>query len=168
MDKKRFYICPNRSSVLFLMLAFTLAAIELFTSPGCRHKRQYNTSELPAGLPAIVNAWQLIDDSAGKTITLTVNSSGTVYGFGGVNNFNGKLKESFRNGKFEFDGAVAATMKYAHGIDRERKFFQILNNIDSWQVNKNGELELCSQGKTLVRFNRLTVTSIEYSKIVNQ
>ena len=151
--------------VLFLVLIFTIAAIELFSLPGCcctPTEKAPKTAKQPLEKPAaIINAWQLIDNTEGEPITLTVTSSGTIYGFGGVNNYNGRLKASFPNGEFEFDGAMAATMKYAHGIQRESKFFQLLNKADSWQVNNAGQLELYSHGKIVAKFLKLAVTSNE-------
>ena len=86
--------------------------------------------------------------------TLTVDSRGKVNGFGGVNYYNGQLRDTFTNGSFQFDGAVAATMRYGRGINQERDFFQKLNQIDSWQVNADGVLELRAKGKVILKFAR--------------
>ena len=103
---------------------------------------------------ALVNAWQLIDQSDGKPITLTVTESGAFYGYGGVNNYNGSLHDSFKNGSFVINGTVAATMKYAHGIRRETLFFQQLNQVDSWVVNNECILELRKDDQVILRFMR--------------
>ena len=140
---------------LFAVLIFTLSFIGTIAVSGCcmPEKTVNKTIKNPAkSQAALVNTWQLIDRSDGKPITLTVTENGTFYGSGGVNTYNGKLKASFKNGNFEFDGAVAATMKYGHGIQREGKFFQLLNKADSWQVNNAGQLELYCQGKVIAKF----------------
>ena len=96
----------------------------------------------------------MAEGEALEPITLTVDSRGKVNGFGGVNYYNGQLRDTFANGSFQFDGAVAATMRYGRGINQERDFFQKLNQIDSWQVNADGVLELRAKGKVILKFAR--------------
>lgn len=147
----------NNGRLLFSLLIFKLAFIAMLAVSGCcmPEEKVNKTIKNPVEPQvALVNAWQLIDQSDGKPITLTVTESGAFYGYGGVNNYNGSLHDSFKNGSFVINGTVAATMKYAHGIRRETLFFQQLNQVDSWVVNNECILELRKDDQVILRFMR--------------
>jgi heat shock protein HslJ len=147
---------PN--SVLFILLATTLIAIELCAFPGCRSQKTLSPTPEKAAAPApapqaaIIGSWELSGEKTVKPITLTVTATGEIYGSGGVNNYNGSLRNSFKSGKFVINGTFVATMKYAHGIQRETLFFHQLNQVDSWVVNNERVLELRKDGQVILRF----------------
>ena len=134
-----------------LLIAFSALMI-IVTATGCCCFQRYAADTVCAN--TIIGSWELPGKGLTEPITLTVDSRGKVNGFGGVNYYNGQLRDTFANGSFQFDGAVAATMRYGRGINQERDFFQKLNQIDSWQVNADGVLELRAKGKVILKFAR--------------
>ena len=134
-----------------LLIAFSALMI-IVTATGCCNFKQ--SAATAVRQDTLAGSWDLLGKDLINPITLTVDSRGKVNGFGGVNYYNGQLRDTFANGSFQFDGAVAATMRYGRGINQERDFFQKLNQIDSWQVNADGVLELRAKGKVILKFAR--------------
>ena len=131
------------------LIAIFILTIIVMTSGCCSFQRSAADTVCAN---TIIGSWELPGKDLTEPITLTVDSRGKVNGFGGVNYYNGQLRDTFANGSFQFDGAVAATMRYGRGINQERDFFQKLNQIDSWQVNADGILELRAKGKIILKF----------------
>ena len=138
-----------------VIILFTIG--ELATDFGCIRSRikekdsRAVTQTVPqVNLNSIIGQWQLIQPveyAVGQT--LNVDQAGNISGFSGVNNYQGKLTDSFRQNAFAFDGAVAVTMRMGENMAQESAFLSMLNQVNSWRINKSNQLEL-KNGDTLL------------------
>lgn len=123
LKRKLFFI----GSVLILLVAF------IDFSGGCKSNPVTQSAMLDQ-LKVTDTVWQLVypTEYAVKQ-TLKVSDSGDIAGFSGVNNYQGKLQSDFHNGRFQFDGAVAVTMKMGENMAQESAFLQLLNQAEKWR-----------------------------------
>ena len=101
-------------------------------------------------------SWIRINSPSRAPATLIVTNDGNFYGFGGVNRYRGKLALPFDNGRFSLQSPPATTRMFSPELEHESKYIALLQKADSWQVNKEGNLELLEKGKVLITFRRQT------------
>ena len=115
---------------------------------------------------SLVGAWVLKNSGVKTPPTLYVAKNGRFYGYGGVNRYFGKLSLPFEDGQFKIHSTPGVTMMFGPGLDKEQKFLQNLITADRWQINRDGELQLCKNNEVLAVFYAKVITSNEYAKLL--
>jgi len=107
------------------------------------------TTPAPLTDPALTGAWNLKGGLIGGStpvipntqLTLTFNNDGTLSGFAGCNNYNGKYVLSGQTtefGKAISIGPIASTKMYcADTMNLETTYLTILQNTNTYSINNN-------------------------------
>ena len=107
------------------------------------------TTPAPLTDPALIGKWNLKGGILGGStpvitngqVTLTFNNDGTLSGFGGCNNYNGKYVltgQTTEFGKGISIGPIASTKMYcADTMNLETTYLTILQNTNTYSINNN-------------------------------
>ena len=110
------------------------------------------TTQAPLTDPALTGAWNLKGGIIGGStpvipntqLTLTFNNDGTLTGFAGCNNYNGKYVLSGQTtdfGKAISIGPIASTKMYcADTMNLETTYLTILQNTNTYSITNNSML----------------------------